>query len=185
MVRAEADGTASSARTPPAARAAVSRRRRATTRRRSKASSVSGRGSSVARVGRATIAWAKVGHEAAAAAPRAVTSNGTARHATIGRPAPANVSSTRARERRSAVRPRGRKSETIPGLSAAAAPASSSRSERSRGSATPAPSLDSPSAPKAPRWPRAASPARASGRTRSRERPPASATKPTPHASCS
>ena len=56
---------------------------------------------------------------------------------------------------------------------------------RSSGRATPAPSLDSPSAPNAPRWASDASPASASGRTRSRERPPASATNPTPHASCS
>ena len=56
---------------------------------------------------------------------------------------------------------------------------------RSSGRATPAPSLDSPSAPNAPRWPRAPRPASASGSTRSRECPPASATKPTPQASCS
>ena len=45
MVRAEADGTDSSASVPPADRAAVSSRRRATTSRRSNASSVMGRGS--------------------------------------------------------------------------------------------------------------------------------------------
>ncbi len=70
-------------------------------------------------------------------------------------------------------------------VAAAAGPPISSRSDRSSGSATPAPSLDSPSAPNAPRCASEASPASARGRTRSRDRPPASATNPTPHASCS
>ena len=65
MVRHEADGMASSAMAPPASRTAVSSRRRATTSRRSNASSVNGRASSAERVGRATIAWAKAGREAA------------------------------------------------------------------------------------------------------------------------
>ena len=91
MVRAEADGTAISARTPPAARAAVSSRRRATTSRRSKASSESGRGSSAPRDGRSTMAWAKAGRESAAEAPSAATSNGTDRQAAIARPVSRNV----------------------------------------------------------------------------------------------
>src|SRR6478752_4776614 len=186
MVRADAEGTDSAAMDPPAARAAVSSRRRAMTRRRSKAASAIGRGSSSARTGRATTAWTNHGRDAAADDPSAVTSTGTVRQATIGRPASANVSSTRARARRLAARPRGRKSETTAGRPAASAsPAISRRIEPSSGSATPAPSLDSPSAPNAPRWPSAARPARASGRTRSRECPPASATNPTPQASCS
>src|SRR5689334_17476981 len=88
---------------------------------------------------------------------------------------------------RAALRPpsrRGRNAMTTPGRSGCP-PATRSRTDRDNGNATPAPSLDSPSAPNAPRWARAASPARARGKTRRPLRPPASATNPTPHASCS
>ena len=68
---------------------------------------------------------------------------------------------------------------------AASSPAISASNERESGNATPAPSLDTPSAPNAPRWLRAARPASANGSTRSCDRPPASATNPTPQASCS
>ena len=86
---------------------------------------------------------------------------------------------------RRAAAPRGRNAITTPGRSTARRPAISASTDEVSGSATPAPSLDSPSAANAPRWASAARPARASGRTFPAERPPASATNPTPHASCS
>ncbi len=141
--------------------------------------------SAAPRDGRATKAWATVGRDAAAAAPSAPGSIGTVRQPAIGRSASAKTRSTRLRAVRPATRPRGRNSMTTAGRSPADCGASASRSDRSRGREMPAPSLDSPSAPNAPRWASAASPASASGRTRARDRPPASATKPTPQASCS
>ena len=135
--------------------------------------------------GRATIAWTTAGRDDAAAAPSAAGSNGTDRQRTTGRPASANTRSTSARAARATTRPRGRNSMTTPGRSAARAPAISDSSDPDSGIATPAPSLDSPSAANAPRWASAARPASASGSTRACDPPPASATNPTPHASCS
>ncbi len=139
------------------------------------------------RPGREMKAWTAVGREAAADAPSARGSIGTGRQRRTGNPASEKMRSTRVRPFRSAARPRGRKSMSTAGraLASATSPDRAVRSDRSSGSATPAPSLDSPSAPNAPRWARAARPASASGRTRARDRPPASATNPTPHASCS
>ena len=112
---------------------------------------------------------------------------GTARTATprSAGPPSANVRSTRSRAARAADRPRGRNSITTAGRSSPSGPAISERRDGDSGRATPAPSLDSPSAANAPRWASAARPASASGSTRPPDRPPASATNPTPHASCS
>ena len=162
---------------PPEDRTDDSTRRRAITRRRSKVRSL-------VPAGRATTACATNGRDAAADAPSALRSNGTVRQPTIGRPASAWIRSMSRRAAVRPVRPRGRNAITIPGRSVAPAEMRSSMDGDS-GSATPAPSLDSPSAPNAPRCARAASPLSATGRTRRPLRPPASATNPTPHASCS
>src|SRR5215212_9970230 len=81
----------------------------------------------------------------------------------------------------------GRNSWITPGRSACQT-GSTPRAPRTdvvRGMETPAPSDDAPSAPKAPRWASAPRPRSASGSTSCERRPPASATKPIPHASCS
>ena len=101
----------------------------------------------------------------------------------------------RARRRRSSAgsaagpaarRRAGAKTVSTPGRSPAMPSGSRRRtSDGVRGRRTPAPSLDAPSAANAPRCPRAPRPPSARASTREWEAPPASATKPTPQASCS
>ena len=82
---------------------------------------MSGRGSSAPRAGRATTACANDGRDAAAEAPSAATSTGTAPPGRRPAGRPPRMSSRPARELRAAARRvRGRKSETIPGRSARA-----------------------------------------------------------------
>ena len=98
-------------------------------------------------------------------------------HGTSSPRAPGHASAPRGTAAGTARRCRARRPQSSPAISAS--------NERDSGNATPAPSLDTPSAPNAPRWLSAARPASANGSTRSCDRPPASATNPTPQASCS
>ncbi len=209
MVRDDAETIASPGRSPrpaapvrapaparptPPARPAASARSAASARRRTQARA-SSNAASVVSAGRGTRPWRIRGIDAAAPGPSWAGSTGTCRHSGRARPSAASAASTI--ERGSACPPppawlrdrdrcAGANTVSTPGRAPACPRGSiTASSDGVIGSRMPAPSLEAPSAANAPRWPSEASPPSARARTRPPERPTASATNPTPQASCS